>query len=79
MSRFEHDLYEKNLPADQYNQRWWELARKYQGIEPPTARGEEYCDAASKTHISDDAAQYYDYTLPIFSSTSSTTRSRTTS
>ena len=63
MSRFEHDLYEKNLPADQYNQRWWELARKYQGIEPPTARGEEYCDAASKTHISDDAAQYYDYTL----------------
>ncbi len=63
MSRFEHDLYEKNLPVDQFNQRWWELARKYQGIEPPTARGEEYCDAASKTHISDDAAQYYDYTL----------------
>ena len=63
MSRFEHDLYEKNLPADQFNQRWWELVRKYQGIEPPTARGEEACDAASKTHISDDAAQYYDYAL----------------
>ena len=63
MARFEHDLYEENLPADEFNRRWWELARKYQGIEPPSARGEEFCDAASKTHISDDAAQYYDYTL----------------
>ncbi len=26
-------------------------------------RGEEYCDAATKTHINDDAAQYYDYAL----------------
>ena len=63
MARFEHDLYEENLPADEFNRRWWELARKYQGIKPPSARGEEFCDAASKTHISDDAAQYYDYTL----------------
>ena len=63
MARFEHDLYEENLPAGDFNRRWWELARKYQGIEPPSARGEEFCDAASKTHISDDAAQYYDYTL----------------
>ena len=63
MTRFEHDLYDENLPADEFNRRWWELARKYQGIKPPSARGEEFCDAASKTHISDDAAQYYDYTL----------------
>jgi peptidyl-dipeptidase A len=63
MSEFEHDLYSQNLPADQYNKRWWELVEKYQGIVPPNERGEEYCDAASKTHISDDAAQYYDYAL----------------
>ena len=63
MSMFEHDLYAENLPADQFNKRWWELAGKYQGIAPPTARGEEYCDAATKTHINDDAAQYYDYAL----------------
>lgn len=61
MSRFEYELYAKNLPQDQYNQRWWELARKYQGVEPHSPRGEEFCDAASKTHINDDAAQYYDY------------------
>lgn len=63
MSRFEHELYAKNLPQEQYNQRWWELAEKYQGVVPPGPRGEEYCDAASKTHINDDAAQYYDYAL----------------
>ena len=63
MTEFERDLYENNLPADQFNKRWWELAKKYQGIEPPSPRGEEYCDAATKTHINDDAAQYYDYAL----------------
>jgi peptidyl-dipeptidase A len=63
MSMFEHDLYSNNLPANEFNKRWWELAGKYQGIAPPAVRGEEYCDAATKTHINDDAAQYYDYAL----------------
>ena len=30
---------------------------------PPGERPEAYCDAASKTHINNDAAQYYDYAL----------------
>lgn len=63
MPDFEHALYAEPLPADQFNRRWWELKRKYQGIAPPSPRGEQFCDAASKTHISDDAAQYYDYAL----------------
>lgn len=63
MSMFEHELYSNNLPANEFNKRWWELAAKYQGIAPPAVRGEEYCDAATKTHINDDAAQYYDYAL----------------
>jgi peptidyl-dipeptidase A len=63
MTRFEYDLYENNLPKNQYNKRWWELALKYQGIVPPVARTEEYCDACTKTHINDDAAQYYDYAI----------------
>jgi peptidyl-dipeptidase A len=63
MSRFERELYAKNLPAEQFNRRWWELVRAYQGIEPPSPRGEEFCDAATKTHINDDAAQYYDYAM----------------
>ena len=63
MSHFEHDLYEKKLPIDQFNKRWWEVVAEYQGIEPPAPRGEELCDACTKTHIIDDAAQYYDYAL----------------
>lgn len=63
MTGFEHELYSNNLPKDQYNAKWWELKKQYQGIVAPGERGEEYCDAASKTHISNDAAQYYDYAL----------------
>ena len=63
MTEFEYALYAQNLPKDQYNAKWWELVKKYQGIVPPYARGEEYCDAATKTHINDDAAQYYDYSI----------------
>ncbi|MEO6903086.1 MAG: M2 family metallopeptidase [Bacteroidia bacterium] len=63
MSMFEHDLYSNNLPVNEFNKRWWQLAAKYQGIAPPEERGEEYCDAATKTHINNDAAQYYDYAL----------------
>lgn len=63
MSNFEKAMYVDNLPANQFNAKWWALAKKYQGIEPPKIRGEEYCDAATKTHINDDAAQYYDYAL----------------
>lgn len=63
MSNFEKELYADNLSPDKWNASWWALAKKYQGIVPPTVRGEEYCDAATKTHINDDPAQYYDYAL----------------
>ena len=63
MTFFEYELYEKDLPKDQFNAKWWELKRNLQGIVPPAERGEQYCDAASKTHINDDPAQYYDYAV----------------
>jgi len=63
MTHFEYELYEKGLPPDQFNKRWWEMVRQYQGMEPPGERGEQYCDACTKTHIIDDPAQYYDYAL----------------
>src|SRR5690606_30028370 len=63
MTEFEKALYADDLPADQVNAKWWELVKKYQGIVPPSDRGENFADAASKTHINDDAAQYYDYAL----------------
>lgn len=63
MSFFERDLYEDNLSPAEFNQRWWEYVVRFQGIEPPEPRGEEFCDACTKTHISDDPAQYYDYAM----------------
>lgn len=63
MTEFEYLLYAKNLPPDQWNETWWNLVKKYQGIVPPSPRDENYCDAATKTHINDDPAQYYDYAL----------------
>jgi peptidyl-dipeptidase A len=63
MSHWERDLYEGNLPPDQFNRRWWDYVAKFQGVDPPEPRGEEFCDAATKTHVNDDPAQYYDYAI----------------
>lgn len=63
MTRFEHALYAERLPADRFNERWWQLTLKYQGIVPPVPRGERWADGLTKTHINDDPAQYYDYAL----------------
>jgi peptidyl-dipeptidase A len=66
MTHWENDLYTKNLPADQYNARWWKYVGDYQGVEAPGgagSRGEEFCDAATKTHISDNPAYYYSYAI----------------
>ena len=63
MSHWEHDLYEEELPPDQFNQRWWEYVKRYQRVVPPAARGEDLCDGCTKTHVNDDPAQYYDYAI----------------
>lgn len=61
MPEWEADFYAKNMPASQMNARWWKQVRDLQGVEPPSPRGESYCDAATKTHINDNPAYYYSY------------------
>ena len=63
MTHWEADVYAKNLPPEQWNARWWEYVKNFQGIEPPSERGEEFCDAATKTHINDTPAYYYSYAI----------------
>ena len=65
MTYFEKDLYEGPLPEEEYNRHWWDLKAKFQGIAPPMERDESYTDAATKTHINNDAAQYYDYAVSV--------------
>jgi peptidyl-dipeptidase A len=61
MSHWEADIYANDFPADQWNSRWWKYAGDFQGIEPPAPRSEQFCDAATKTHINDTPAYYYNY------------------
>ncbi len=63
MTRFEHDFYAGKIDDGALNAAWWALVGQYQGIAAPGARPETFCDAATKTHINDDAAQYYDYAI----------------
>jgi peptidyl-dipeptidase A len=63
MTHWEADLYANELPPDQWNARWWKYVADYQGVEPPMARAEEYCDAATKTHVTDAPAYYYSYAV----------------
>lgn len=63
MTRFEADFYAGAIPDDGLNAAWWSLVGRHQGIAPPGDRPETLCDAATKTHINDDPAQYYDYAI----------------
>jgi len=61
MPHWEADVYAHNLAPEQWNARWWKYVSDFQGIEPPEPRGEHFCDAATKTHINDTPAYYYNY------------------
>ncbi len=63
MTHWESDFYANDLPPDQLNARWWKYVGDFQGIEPPAPRGEEHCDAATKTHINDTPAYYFSYAI----------------
>jgi peptidyl-dipeptidase A len=63
MTHWEADVYAKGLPEDEWNARWWQYVRDLQGVDPPTERGEQFCDACTKTHINDNPAYYYSYAI----------------
>ncbi len=63
MTHWEADVYAHELPQDQWNARWWKYVEQYQGVVPPSARGEEFCDPVTKTHINDNPAYYYSYAV----------------
>ncbi len=66
MTHFEYELYEKDLPPEQWQARWWALAGQYQDVAPPSpsrVSDPTLCDACTKTHIIDDPGQYYDYAI----------------
>jgi len=63
MAEWEAEFYGGGMPADKLNERWWQLVKDEQGVEPPSPRSEAFCDAATKTHINDTPAYYYNYAM----------------
>lgn len=39
------------IPPERYNQAWWELRRKYQGVDAPMSRSEADFDPGAKYHV----------------------------
>ena len=47
-------VFSGEITPEQYNQAWWDLRLKYQGVAPPSPRGEEFFDPAAKYHVPDN-------------------------
>ncbi len=45
------DVFSGKVKPSEYNQHWWALRLKYQGIAPKSPRGEEFFDPGAKYHI----------------------------
>ena len=54
-------VFDGQVKPDRYNTAWWELRQKYQGVNAPTARGEEFFDPGAKYHVPNNTpyARYF--------------------
>ncbi len=44
-------VFSGEIPPEKYNQTWWELRQKYQGVAPPPGRSEADFDPGAKYHV----------------------------
>jgi peptidyl-dipeptidase A len=44
-------VFSGEIGPSEYNRTWWEMRTRYQGIAPPTSRGEEEFDPGAKYHV----------------------------
>jgi peptidyl-dipeptidase A len=51
IDRWRWGVFDGSITPANYNKAWWDLRAKYEGIAPPTARGEEFFDPAAKYHV----------------------------
>ena len=51
IDRWRWGVFDGSITPDHYNQAWWELKARYQGVAPASARGEEFFDAGAKYHV----------------------------
>ncbi|CAF0958975.1 unnamed protein product [Brachionus calyciflorus] len=51
MDKWRWDVFRGKINALNYNQKWWELREKYQGVKAPVSRSEKDFDPGSKFHV----------------------------
>ncbi|MFB3829468.1 MAG: M2 family metallopeptidase [Bryobacteraceae bacterium] len=44
-------VFSGEIPPEKYNETWWQLRLKYQGVAPPAARTEQEFDPGAKYHV----------------------------
>jgi peptidyl-dipeptidase A len=51
MDQWRWDVFSGKVPEDRWNAHWWELRRRFQGVDAPVARSEKDFDPGAKYHI----------------------------
>ena len=51
VDKWRWDVFSGETPPSEYNASWWEMSRRFQGITPPSVRGDEEFDPGAKFHV----------------------------
>jgi peptidyl-dipeptidase A len=51
IDKWRWEVFSGKIPPEQYNQAWWDLKERYQGVAPPSARSEADFDPGAKYHV----------------------------
>jgi len=51
IDKWRWQVFSGEIPPEKYNETWWQLRLKYQGIAPPMARSENDFDPGAKYHV----------------------------
>jgi peptidyl-dipeptidase A len=51
IDKWRWEVFSGQIPPEKYNEAWWQLRLKYQGVAPPVARSENDFDPGAKYHV----------------------------
>ena len=51
IDRWRWEVFAGRIPPEKYNEEWWKLRLKYQGVAPPSPRSEADFDPGAKYHV----------------------------
>ncbi|HYL36938.1 MAG TPA: M2 family metallopeptidase [Bryobacteraceae bacterium] len=51
IDKWRWQVFSGEIPPEKYNESWWQLRLKYQGVAPPVARSERDFDPGAKYHV----------------------------